>query len=385
MVGTTTGFSIGSVESANYWDGPIAEVIVFPNALSTSERQKLEGYLAHKWGLTSNLPVGHPYKTFAPTTITSASIVISQNADPIYATAYSVTYDGNGNATGSPPVDTTEYAQTSQVTVATNSGNLVKENVEFDGWNTAADGSGTNYAESSTLTMPAHNVTLFAKWIVTTPVQSVSATNTATDSYGFGFANGDVIQMKFKFIPNKTVSNIVITMTKNLMTTQAALAITDPMGLYPKSGFIFHPRKYTNGNYKVTAKARDTSTNIYSDLTCVVDESDSETYRFTILDSVPAGKEVVLTCNFRLGVLPTILDYGKPTPSNPVPPGTKTFGIRKRLGELGDGILRVDFTVKEWTYNSATESIMYNRDNPTVTDPENYSVRLKVSRGLEYF
>ena len=28
--------------------------------------QKAEGYLAHKWGLTSNLPVSHPYKSVAP-------------------------------------------------------------------------------------------------------------------------------------------------------------------------------------------------------------------------------------------------------------------------------------------------------------------------------
>jgi hypothetical protein len=27
---------------------------------------KAEGYLAHKWGLTSSLPVSHPYKSVAP-------------------------------------------------------------------------------------------------------------------------------------------------------------------------------------------------------------------------------------------------------------------------------------------------------------------------------
>ena len=29
--------------------------------------EKAEGYLAHKWGLESNLPVSHPYKSSAPT------------------------------------------------------------------------------------------------------------------------------------------------------------------------------------------------------------------------------------------------------------------------------------------------------------------------------
>jgi hypothetical protein len=32
-----------------------------------SDVEKAEGYLAHKWGLTGNLPVSHPYKNTAPT------------------------------------------------------------------------------------------------------------------------------------------------------------------------------------------------------------------------------------------------------------------------------------------------------------------------------
>ena len=32
-----------------------------------SDVEKAEGYLAHKWGLTGNLPVSHPYKSSAPT------------------------------------------------------------------------------------------------------------------------------------------------------------------------------------------------------------------------------------------------------------------------------------------------------------------------------
>jgi len=43
-----------------------AEMIVSSTLLSTVNRQKLEGYLAHKWGLTANLPADHPYKTAVP-------------------------------------------------------------------------------------------------------------------------------------------------------------------------------------------------------------------------------------------------------------------------------------------------------------------------------
>jgi len=44
----------------------ISEVIVCNADLSTEDRQKLEGYLAWKWGLESDLPIDHPYKAAAP-------------------------------------------------------------------------------------------------------------------------------------------------------------------------------------------------------------------------------------------------------------------------------------------------------------------------------
>jgi hypothetical protein len=42
-----------------------AELIFF-SGNNVANRQKCEGYLAHKWGLVGNLPVDHPYKNQAP-------------------------------------------------------------------------------------------------------------------------------------------------------------------------------------------------------------------------------------------------------------------------------------------------------------------------------
>jgi hypothetical protein len=50
-----------------YLQGDIGETIIVQGAVSTLNRQKLEGYLAHKWGLTANLPNDHPYKLVGPT------------------------------------------------------------------------------------------------------------------------------------------------------------------------------------------------------------------------------------------------------------------------------------------------------------------------------
>lgn len=46
--------------------GTIAEVVLFAGILSDSDRQKVEGYLAHKWGLDAGLPSDHPYKNYGP-------------------------------------------------------------------------------------------------------------------------------------------------------------------------------------------------------------------------------------------------------------------------------------------------------------------------------
>jgi hypothetical protein len=48
------------------WDGFIGEIICGDETLTTELRQKLEGYLAHKWGVNGDLDVSHPYKTLAP-------------------------------------------------------------------------------------------------------------------------------------------------------------------------------------------------------------------------------------------------------------------------------------------------------------------------------
>jgi hypothetical protein len=57
----------GFASSSYYYKGLIYEIIITASELSTGDRQKVEGYLAHKWGMTANLPSDHPYKTTAPT------------------------------------------------------------------------------------------------------------------------------------------------------------------------------------------------------------------------------------------------------------------------------------------------------------------------------
>jgi hypothetical protein len=89
------------------------------------------------------------------------------------APRYSVTYAGNGNVGGAVPVATTTFEQGQLVTVAGNTGNLVKTGDSFAGWNTTTDGLGTTYSQGQTFAMGAANVTLYAKW-TTAPTFAVT-------------------------------------------------------------------------------------------------------------------------------------------------------------------------------------------------------------------
>lgn len=64
------GFGVFNASSANlqiYNNTRISEAIILHGALSTTDRQRLEGYLAWKWDLEANLPAGHPFKNTRPT------------------------------------------------------------------------------------------------------------------------------------------------------------------------------------------------------------------------------------------------------------------------------------------------------------------------------
>ena len=78
--------------------------------------------------------------------------------------SYTLTYSGNGNTSGTVPTDGgSPYNGGSTVTVLGNPGSLARNSFTFNGWNTAADGSGTSYSQNDTFTIGA-NTTLYARW-----------------------------------------------------------------------------------------------------------------------------------------------------------------------------------------------------------------------------
>ena len=99
------------------------------------------------------------------------------------ANTYTVKYDGNGATSGS----TASSSHTYNVAKALTANEFVKIGYTFNGWNTKADGTGTSYANSASVTNLASTngatVTLYAKWTATTyPISYVGAA-TSVSSY----------------------------------------------------------------------------------------------------------------------------------------------------------------------------------------------------------
>ncbi|MDD3861609.1 MAG: InlB B-repeat-containing protein, partial [Candidatus Gracilibacteria bacterium] len=117
------------------------------------------GYTFAGWATTAEGEV-----TYAD----EASYTIGTGNVTLYAkwtiNTYTVTFDGNGSTGGTEPNDQTKTHDITLV-LATNSGTLIKTGYTFDGWNTAANGSGTDYAEGENYTANV-GVTLYAKWTI---------------------------------------------------------------------------------------------------------------------------------------------------------------------------------------------------------------------------
>ena len=94
------------------------------------------------------------------------SVTPTPTPTPTPSGTYTVTYLGNGNTGGSSPTDgLSPYNSGTSVTILGNSGSLTKAGVAvFAGWNTSADGNGTNYVGGDTFNI-TQNTTLYARWI----------------------------------------------------------------------------------------------------------------------------------------------------------------------------------------------------------------------------
>lgn len=111
----------------------------------------------------------------APKALYVKSVDVTYSSGPA---TYKVTYNSNGATSGTVPTDANEYVSGESVTVLGNTGNLAKAGYVYNGWNTNAEGTGTNYSAGDPFSITA-NTTLFAKWNPKS-ITSLSYTGTPT-------------------------------------------------------------------------------------------------------------------------------------------------------------------------------------------------------------
>lgn len=148
------------------------------------------GYTFTGWNNPSSASVGLNGASYSP----SATITLTAQWS---ALTYSVTYSGNGSNGGTvPSVGSFTYGYSYSIA---EDGTMTKSGYTFAGWTTAANGTGTLYANaadsitSSTATYSgAANLTLYAKWTaqvyaITYDVNGATgAASKSSDSFTFG-------------------------------------------------------------------------------------------------------------------------------------------------------------------------------------------------------
>lgn len=124
------------------------------------------GYTFAGWYTTQSGSGGTNYLAGATYTMPAANTTLYAKWTQIN---YNVTYAANApvgsTATGSQ-TDATNYSLAQEVTVKTKN-DLAVVSYRFTGWNTAADGTGTDYTAGNTFNMPLNGITLYAQWVST--------------------------------------------------------------------------------------------------------------------------------------------------------------------------------------------------------------------------
>ncbi|HEY1803160.1 MAG TPA: InlB B-repeat-containing protein [Terracidiphilus sp.] len=120
------------------------------------------GYSFAGWNTAAN-GSGSSYISGATFAMGSANVTLYAQWS-LAGSTHSVAYNGNGNTSGYAISDPNQYQSGDEVTVYGNLGFFFKPGNVFNGWNTAANGTGTSYATGATFAMGSSNVTLYAQW-----------------------------------------------------------------------------------------------------------------------------------------------------------------------------------------------------------------------------
>jgi len=178
------------------------------------------GYIFTGWNTKAD-GTGTTYSPGGTVTIGTTSLILYA----VWSELHRVTYNGNGADGGDVPVDSNEYIYDQSVTVLGNSEGLTNGTDIFTGWNTEADGSGTNYEPGDSFNIGTANVILYARWISNLFMEAVNvgdvvAVTVGSETIKMIYANNQA-SITFPYSPEWTlVNDEKATLTKKIFMSE---------------------------------------------------------------------------------------------------------------------------------------------------------------------
>jgi uncharacterized repeat protein (TIGR02543 family) len=123
------------------------------------------GYEIEYWS-TEPDGTGDTYHGGNPATMPPHDLILFAQWIPL--PTFNVTYHGNGNTGGEPPVDTTNYYPLASVMLL-GQGSMTRDGYNFAGWSTESNYNGPTYSAGTSLTMPRDPLALYAIWQMLDP------------------------------------------------------------------------------------------------------------------------------------------------------------------------------------------------------------------------
>ncbi len=263
-----TGQSASTYAPYYYWaDGPEAGQQVPTSLWCSGEPNNSDGTRFGEYSVVASYNNAANFNDFAPYNSNPIGYFLEFStydggtASGVNKNSFTISrvkYDENGKTSGAAPA-TQAKVSSSNLTLATNSGNLVKDGYKFSGWNTAVAGTGTSYAAGATYSQD-NPLYLYADWA---PIPKISTQpSNLTMNYGYkdkkltvAATVADSHTLSYQWYKNTTNSNTGGTAVSGATSASYTIPTTQAAGDYYYYCIVKATKTSTNHAATTTSNA----------------------------------------------------------------------------------------------------------------------------------
>ncbi len=248
---TGTGYAsiglglVGSTPSFPF-TGQIAEIIIYNQPATTSQRQQLEGYLAWKWGIQSSLAGGHPYQTV-----------------PAYASQPFPLTQGPTSLAGQSLTLPTVIPGCQLWLDASDAATVVLSGTNVTNWNDKSGSSNNATTLTGTLSYASNGIVFTGSQLMTTPLSSVLTSQTI---FAIGSASTSSY-MDILGVNSLSINNgiqVIVANYNQLVTTYGGTTIVNGTGVGTNTRFLYGLTFISGGQSFVYLNGSQSGSNVSS-------------------------------------------------------------------------------------------------------------------------